>query len=243
MSETPLPPALLTHACAYYRGAGRFAWHFARAKLSADPAFRAILAGGYLAQREHLLDLGAGQGLLAACLLAARACCAAERAGEWPAHWPAPPQLRSYTGIEINPHEVRRGRRAFALDPGTLVRMVHGDIREADFGHPDAIVLLDVLHYCDPAAQEALLRHARAALPHEGLLLLRVGDREGGLAFSVSTAVDRTVALARRGSWLRLHCRPLREWQELLRSLGFSVRTVPMLARTCSNAMLVAHRS
>jgi len=240
LREAPLPPALLQHASAYYRSAGRFAWHFARGKLR-DPAFRAILAGGYLAHRRDLLDLGAGQGLLAAWLLAARACHASGSAADWPAHWPAPPQLRSYTGIEINPHEVRRGRRAFGLDTGITVRMVHADIREADYGNPDAIVLLDVLHYNDFAAQEALLRRARAALPDDGLLLMRIGDRAGGMAFTLSTAVDRTVALARRGRWLRLYCRPLRQWQELLRALGFSCRAIPMVGAAYSNALLVAH--
>jgi SAM-dependent methyltransferase len=240
LSDTPLPPALLRHASAYYRTAGRFAWHFARGKLH-DPAFRAILAGGYLSQRQELLDLGAGQGLLAASLLAARACHASERASDWPPAWPAPPQLRTYTGIEINPHEVRRARHAFALDTGTTIRMVHADIREADYGHPDAVVLLDVLHYCDFAAQEAVLRRARAALPAHGLLLMRIGDRAGGLAFRVSTAVDSTVALARHGRWLSLYCRSLRQWQELLHSSGFASRAIPMVGAAYSNALLVAH--
>jgi SAM-dependent methyltransferase len=239
LSEAPLPRALLHHASAYYRAAGRFAWHFARAKLH-DPAFRAILTGGYLAQRQDLLDLGAGQGLLAAWLLAAQACHASERAGDWPRNWPVPPQLRTYTGIEINPHEVRRARRAFALDTGSSIRIVHADIREADYGHPDAIVLLDVLHYFDFAAQESVLQRARRALPSDGVLLMRIGDRAGGLPFTLSTAVDRSVALARRGSWLRLYCRPLRQWQELLKGLGFASRAIPMTGATYSNALLLA---
>ena len=75
---------------------------FAQAKFKGDPAFRAILAQGLLSGRERLLDLGAGQGLLAAWLLAARSCHASERAGAWPRSWPAPPDFASYVGIEIN---------------------------------------------------------------------------------------------------------------------------------------------
>ena len=241
MSE-PLPRALIDHASAYFRPAGPFAWRFARGKLRADPAFRAILAHGLLAPAQHLLDLGAGQGLLAACLLASAAWHADPQRHPWPRSWPPPPHLKTYTGIEINPSEVRRARRAFALDAGAAVRMVHGDIRVADYGTPDAIVLLDVLHYNGYATQEAILARVRAALPADGVLVLRVGDADGGVGCALSQAFDRTVALARRGRWARLHVRPLARWQELLRRVGFRVRTVPLAsARVLRNALLVAH--
>ncbi len=103
MSESALPAALLAAASAYYRPAGQFARHFAKVKLKSDPVFRAILTQGLLTGRERLLDLGAGQGLLAAWLLAARSCHASERRGAWPRGWPAPPDFASYVGIEINP--------------------------------------------------------------------------------------------------------------------------------------------
>jgi SAM-dependent methyltransferase len=231
--------ALVGAASAYYRGAGRFAWHFARGKLRGDPAYETILRQGLLARRQHLLDLGAGQGLLAAWLLAARAAYAAERA--WPQGWPAPPELRSYTGIEINPQEVRRARRAFALDPGAAVQIVHGDIRNVDYGSPDAVVILDVLHYNDCASQERILKRVRAALAPGGTLLLRVGDADGGLSFGLSKSFDRTVALLRRSRWLQLHCRALREWQELLERCAFEAQPVPMQhGATFSNTLLLA---
>ena len=233
--------ALLESASAYYRTAGRFALHFARGKLRGDPAFRAILEQGLLEGCTRLLDLGAGQGLLAAWLLAARHCHASERPGAWPRGWPAPPQLTSYTGIEINAQEVRRARHAFARDPGMRVQIVHGDIRDLDFGTPDAIVILDVLHYNDCDSQERILDRARHALTPGGLLLLRVGDAEGGAGFTLSKALDRTVALVRRGRWMPLQCRPLKEWQALLRRLGFVTRRVPVRGgRPFTNALLLA---
>ena len=137
MSERLCRNALVHAASAYYRSAGRFAWHFARGKLRGDPAFRAILEQGLLERCRRLLDLGAGQGLLAAWLLAARQRYASERRGAWPRGWPAPPQLDSYTGLEINAAEVRRARAAFALDPGVRVQIVHGDICDLDFGSAD----------------------------------------------------------------------------------------------------------
>ena len=226
------PAPLVEAAASYFRGAGRFAWHFARGKLKGDPAFTALLSHGLLSGRTTVLDLGCGQGLLAAWLLAAHARHASDEPDAWPRGWPAPPQLRSYTGIEINAREVARARHAFMLDPGSAVQIVHGDIRDVDYDPADAVVILDVLHYLDYAAQERILQRARGALGPQGVLLLRVGDAAGGSGFRLSKAVDRSVVLARCGRWAPLSCRPLRAWQELLTACGFSARALPMSAGT-----------
>jgi SAM-dependent methyltransferase len=219
---------LIDAASAYYREAGHFAWRWARLKLASDPAFEAILAKGLLSGRSRLLDLGCGQGLLAAWLLAARARHASGEPRAWPQGWPAPPALHEYTGIDINPREVARARRAFALDPGAAVQVIHGDIREVDYGSVDAVVILDVLHYLDYSAQEQVLRRLRAALGSRGLLLLRIGDAGGGMRFALSKAVDHTIALARRRRWVRLECRPLHVWEQLLAASGFRTHALPM---------------
>ena len=219
---------LIDAASAYYRDAGHFARHWARGKLAADPAFEAILARGLLSGRSCILDLGCGRGLLAAWLLAARECHASGAPRAWPPRWPAPPWLREYTGIEINPREVARARRAFALDPGAAVQIVHGDIREVDYGSADAVVILDVLHYLGYPAQEQVLRRVRHALGPRGLLLLRVGDAAGGMRFALSKAVDHSIALARHRRWVRLDCRPLRVWEQLLGACGFRTDALPM---------------
>lgn len=228
MSRREALAPLIQAASAYYHGAGRFAWHFARGKLTTDPVFGAMLERGLLSGRARILDLGCGQGLMAAWLLAARAVHASDAAGAWPPGWPAPPLLHQYTGIEINLREVERARRAFALDPGAEVRIVHGDIRAADYASADAVVILDVLHYLDQLAQEHVLRRVRSTLGPRGLLLLRVGDAAGGVRFTFSKAVDQTVALARRRRWIRLECRPLRAWERLLSSCGFRTHALPM---------------
>ena len=233
--------ALIAGSSAYYRPAGQFAWRFARGKLAGDPAFRAILTQGLLGERTRLLDLGCGQGLLAAWLLAARSAFVRGTPRPWPAAWPAPPQLKSYVGVEINPHEVRRARRAFAADSGVDFKVLHGDIRDVDYGAPDAVVILDVLHDLDYRSQERVLARVRAALSPEGLLLMRVGNADGGLGFAFSKAFDRTVAFMRRGAWRPLTTRRLEDWRSLLIGAGFCAHAQPMSAGTpFVNTLLVA---
>ena len=233
MKRDPAVASLVDAASAPYRAAGRFAWHFARGKLRFDPVFSAILARGLLNGRARILDLGCGQGLLAAWLLAARA---AHRAGHWPRDWPQPPAPERLAGIEINPREVARARVAL----GDRARIVQGDICHVDYGPADAIVILDVLHFIDSASQEAVLRHARAALTPRGMLLLRVGDAAAGAGFTLSKLVDGVVALVRRRRLVRLACRPAREWRALLAGQGFSTEALPMSAGTpFSNVLLV----
>jgi SAM-dependent methyltransferase len=219
---TPLVEA----ASACYRDSGRFGWHFARGKLAGDPLLTAILARGLLEGCPRILDLGCGQGLLAAWLLAARALYSGAAPGTWPREWPAPPLLTHYTGVEINPREAARARAAGARLALAHFRIVEADVCHADYVESDAIVILDVLHYLDSASQERVLAKARAALAPGGRLLLRVGDAAGGIGFTVGQIVDTVVVLARRRRLTRLTCHPLPVWLEALLHAGFNARIV-----------------
>jgi 2-polyprenyl-3-methyl-5-hydroxy-6-metoxy-1,4-benzoquinol methylase len=79
-------PTLLNAASAPYRGAGQFAWRFARGKLGLDPVFRHLLREGLIKPSARVLDIGCGQGLLASLL---RSCSAIEHEGRWPNGWAA----------------------------------------------------------------------------------------------------------------------------------------------------------
>ena len=167
---------LIDQAAAPYRGGGQYAWRFARGKLGGDPAFVALLARGLLTGRERVLDIGSGQGLLTAWLLAAQK---SAQQGQWPSEWPAAPAPASVHGIELMQHDVDRANQALqtAVHQGSA-SFVAADMREAAFGKADAVVILDVLHYVPIADQDRVLQRVRASLDQGGVLLLRIGDRK-----------------------------------------------------------------
>ncbi|RYF39735.1 MAG: class I SAM-dependent methyltransferase [Comamonadaceae bacterium] len=239
-TEAQTVRALIDRAAAPYRAAGRYAWHFARGKLGGDPAFAALLARGLLSGRGRVLDIGCGQGLLTAWLLAA-----SEEAGQgrWPSGWPAAPQPAHVHGIELMQHDVDRAEQALrpAVQAGRA-SFEAADMCAASFGQVDAVVILDVLHYVPVAAQDEVLRRVRDALAPGGVLLLRVGDASAGLPFRISNWVDFLVTTLRGHRLTRLHCRPLEEWRRVLASLGFTVQAQPMSEGTpFANVLLVAH--
>lgn len=234
MSKASFMNALVDAASRPYRHAGRFPWHFARGKLRADPAFAAMLKMGLIPD-GRLLDVGSGQGLLAAWVLAARQM---HEGGSWPAGWPEPPRLSAFRGVELVSRDVKWARLAL----GERAEFVQGDMRRADFGQADAVVILDVLHYVDCAAQDDVLRRARAALAPGGVLLMRVGAAEGGLPFLFSKFIDGLIFFARSGCMARFHCRTSGDWRKALEQLGFSVDAFPMDSGTPFANVLLAAR-
>jgi SAM-dependent methyltransferase len=234
MEPLTLKRHLVDAAAQCYRPAGRFAYHFARGKLGGDPVFAAVLAQGLVPDRARILDLGCGQALLASWLAAAGEC---HRAGGWYAGWPAPPAAWSFRGIELASRDVARARQAL----GAVADVEAGDVRTAEFGAADVVVILDVLHYMDAASQEAVLGRVRAALSPAGVLVLRIGDANGGLRFRISHWVDRTVPFLRGRGRVRLHCRSLPQWIGLLERLEFQTDVIPMSANTpFANVLLLA---
>ncbi|MEO8314391.1 MAG: class I SAM-dependent methyltransferase [Pseudomonadota bacterium] len=225
MNPADLQQRIAESAAARYRAAGRFAYYFAKGKLSGDPVFAAILAQELVPDNARILDLGCGQAILASWLLAAREC---HGSGDWYESWPQPPRSWTFHGFELAPRDVSRAN--LALGDFALVEI--GDIRTASFGNADVIVILDVLHYMDPANQESVLDRARLALSPDGVLLLRIGDASGGLAFRLSNWLDQAVVFVRAHRWARLHCRPAVAWMKLLAGMGFNVRAIHMSAGT-----------
>lgn len=225
-----------------YRPAGHFARKFARGKLRFDPVFRALLERGAITAHARVLDIGCGQALLASLL-----CACDSWAGDntWPAGWAGAPTGTHYTGIELMPADVARAQGAIATLGGGLARpqVLCADMCEVDLPAADAVVVLDVLHYVDHAAQHRLLQRAHAALAPGGRLLLRVGDAAARRRFAISQWVDRVVIGVRGHDRPAIFGRTLTEWTAVLRSVGFAVEAVPMSRGTpFANVLLVCRR-
>jgi SAM-dependent methyltransferase len=243
-ASSALPPdaawrALHEAATAPYKHAGSFAWHFARGKLGRDPVFRGLVERGLIgAQRSRVIDIGCGQGLFASLL---NAMAAMQRHGQWPAAWAVTPAAADYTGIELMPRDVARAEQSLAqLLPKP--RFVCADMCAAALPASDLVVILDVLHYVDHAAQEGVLTRVRDALAaSHGRLLLRVGDAASRRGFAISQWVDRTVTRIRGHKVSPTWGRPLADWVALLQRLGFTVQSLPMSQGTpFANVLLVA---
>jgi SAM-dependent methyltransferase len=225
--------AIVGAAARAYAPAGRIATHFARGKLRHDPVFRAILARGLVPDGARLVDLGCGQGVLIALLLAARA---RFGAGSWPPGWPAPPRLASALGVDLRRRAIAAARRAL----GDRAAFEAGDVRSAAIPACDVIAILDVLHYLPPDDQMGVLSRCAQALPPGGLLLLRIGDADAGLRAAVTRLSDQAITLARGGS-PRLYTRGLASWLVALGQAGFRTEAAPMSAGTpFANVLLVA---
>jgi SAM-dependent methyltransferase len=229
-----LSERIVARASGRYQPAGRFALKWAEGKLGGDPLFRCMLRHELIHDGESVLDLGCGQGLLAAWMLDADALHATET---WGGDLPVPPRLLQLRGIELHASDVARAKVAL----GAQADIRCGDICTEDFGRADVIIIMDVLHYIDRTAQEDVLRRAFSALNPGGRLLLRVGDADAGWRFRWSNWVDKAVVFARSHTLCKLWCRPMREWISLLESIGFAVKPQPMSEGTgFANVLLVA---
>lgn len=226
--------ALLRTAAHPYLAAGLYPYFFARGKLRYDPVFVSLLRRGGIADGARILDLGCGQGLLAAVLIAARR---QYEAGVWPMGWPAPPSTTQLYGIELQERPASWAR--IALAGGASVQT--GDLCHAVLPDADAVFILDVMHYLEPEAQQRVLAQVAHALRADGTLFLRVADIAAGLRFIFTRVADRFLAMTWGERDPLHHHRPLADWTAMLHRFGFTVEAEPMSEGTpFANVLLTA---
>lgn len=236
MTDQAFLNTLLDQATNRFRASGRFAWHYARGKLSGDCIFRELLRQGIFPAQGRFLDLGCGQGSLFSWLLAARELYEQD---VWPADWAPAPQPLSLRGVELMQKDVDRAAQAFGANH-PAVSIVQGDMCKTDFGQVDVVTILDALHYFDHDGQRDVLGRIHAALPLGGVFVTRIGDAAAGLPYHLCNLTDHVVTFMRGHRLPRLYCRPLTEWVALLEEIGFEVEPMKMSeGRPFANVMLV----
>jgi len=160
-------------------------------------------------QRGRILDLGAGQGLVALAL----ALLGPER---------------EVVGIEREERKVAAAKAAAAGLVNLSFR--HGDILELSETEVfDVVLLVDVLYLWREAEKRRILQHAHEILRQRGLLLVHEVTTEPRLKYAfavfqewVALHMLRTTAAA------GLHYVSREENESLLRSCGFEVQSLPM---------------
>jgi SAM-dependent methyltransferase len=204
----------LVHGTAQrYLIGGVLSWEFVNGKLRYDPVYREILKKGMLPETGTFLDLGCGRGLLLALLLESRKQYLNQK---WPVGWPPPPHL-GLIGMEHKQRTVEAARNAL----GGEATIELADLSEADLPSCHAAALLDVLHYLEREAQDALLGRLKRAVQPGGVLLIREVDADAGWGFVSVRIAERIRGLA-RGDWRhRVTYRSAREWVSHLEALGF----------------------
>ena len=213
--------SLIDAASRPYLAAGRYAYYFARSKLTHDPIFFSLLKSGRIPDHARILDLGCGHAVLASLLLAAHK---KLEDGLWPVDWKRPPSGLQLPGIESWRVAVRRAQ----ITLGERASILLGDLRDTSLPDADVVVLIDVLHYLTADQQIALLRRVSHCLRAGGVLILRVADTNAGWRFRAGVAADMLGSLMTAGVLLAQHHRPINGWMSLLDELGFAPSIEPV---------------
>lgn len=190
-------------------------------KVRLDPVYP-LLLGALDDEARQIVDLGSGMGLFEALLLGRR-------------------QGATVLAVEHDPRKVLISRRLTEDLQG--VQHLEADARSAGLGTPDAILLIDLLHYFTHEEQEELVARCASALVPGGVLLVR--ELDGSAERGATTRFIERLAVAL--GWnraARVHPRPIEEMRAQLEVLGMTVSVRPAGRGAFSgNALLVAKRA
>ncbi len=187
--------------------------YYAEWKVRLDPIYPIVVP--QLVGRREVVDLGAGMGVLAFFLKAASPTTTV-RCVEW---------------------DAKKAEHARTL-LGPKAEVITGDARTAQLGTPDAIVLMDVLHYSPIDEQRAWVDRCVAALAPGGLLLVRELDPE---ASGMSSKIEQRAVTTGWNKGAGVYPWPLSQLQAHLEGLGLKVTRTPAGKGLFSaNALLAA---
>lgn len=201
--------------------AGRFrrgAHYYARSKFRIDPVARALFE---LAEREPLgdvVDVGCGRGQFALLLLEAGL-------------------ASSVFGVDWDASKVAIATAAAGDLPA---RFVGGDVREASLPSADSVLLIDVLHYLAPAAQDELL--VRASQAARRRIVIRDVDPGRGATSTLTRSWEWVTTSLGYNRGERVMPRSFDEMEAILVEQGFDVTRELCSARGLSNVLMVGRR-
>lgn len=190
---------------------GRSLRSYVRWKVKTDPVYGAVFER-LRGTSDPIVDVGCGAGVLAAYLRA--------RGFEAPV-----------TGVD---HDARK----IAIARGLGLRDATFDIGDAGaIDLSGTIVMLDLLHYFDAAAQASLLRRAAAA---SNLVIIRDAVRDGSWRYRATYAQE---AFARAIRWLKAERLNFPSRETIVDAFaGFDAEIVPLWGRTPFNNYLFVFR-
>lgn len=201
---------------------GRWLQGYARGKLRSDPIFATAFE---LLKDEPLplLDIGCGVGLLDFYLR--------ERGFAAPLH-----------GFDFDAAKIAQAQRIASAHYGGLTFSV-ADAAHALPGERRHVVLLDVLHYLDAAAQRDLLERVAERVAPGGLCLIRETLRDGSWRFRATQFEELFIRSIR---WMKSGARHFPTIAELVAPFerrGFSAQVRPLWGRTPFNSHLIILRA
>lgn len=211
------------HRAIARRIAGRFRRHayrhYARNKVRFDPAYT---AAAMLLAHSHtgLLDIGCGLGLLGF-YLRERGFCG------------------TYRGIDFDTHKIAAAQHA--AGDGETLRFDGGDANALPpfCGH---VALLDVLHYLDAPAQQALLREAASRIAPGGMLILRNVLRERCWRFNATVLEEYWLYATRWMPSPAVHYPTREEVLAPLQAAGLDIDVRPLWGNTPFNSFVIVAR-
>lgn len=216
--------AAIARTKAHYADAPAAHRHYVSSKLRFDPLSHELyLFGKAKAPLGHIVDAGCGRGQFAFLLL---------ELGYGTQVW----------GFDHDAAKVAVAQNATLSLSGGSAHFETGDLKSKSFPAADTFLLLDVLHYLDLQAQDAVLQRSTAALNEGGHLLVRETNHQGGWGPRLASVFEVLARLFGINRGDRLVFRAPGEIEAVLNSYGLMVvRHTPKGA--LDNVLLVATKA
>jgi predicted TPR repeat methyltransferase len=202
----------------------QYRYWYSLSKLAMDPLYEAM-PGAFDDEREPLLDLGCGIGLLLHCL----------RAGGC---------RLPYVGVDADAVKIDAAREASARGGHNDAQFQVCDLSVQFPTHHGSVALLDVLQYLPQQTQGLLLAQAAQCVSKQGKLVIRTGLADGTWRSAMTRATDRFGHLV---GWMKTSFKAQPSAQELRSILlrhGLHAEFKPLWGRTpFNNWLVIARRS